>query len=495
MHFSMHPVLTHISLSDVLLRHKRRCHPEEYAAGEGSNDAVMDPDAAAASRRKSQNAGTSKRGIKRSASGSPSTNARDAQRSRQDAGQSGDYHPDAESSRLPYGMTLDGSGGPMDTRSLNFPYGMPGLLSAGLVNGAGGFGSGSPWDLGYNRLNPDHSLGYHVSGTGQYNPASSTSLADYQRLTQGHGAEAVDMGLQGHIVNASGMNPSPHGAMPHLDPRLSMSFDSDRAGYADSSTSHRGSLAILGEDIKGSSLGNVENGNDHRYPGRNGEHSYERSSDARLSALNTMSSAQVVSSRSGPPRSGVGQQDPELSPHGIEHAAALLSMAYGHVSSLRSGSVSLNDGMIDSGLQAAGVSYHAGSEVNAAASRGDVVPETSVGYDDVARRVSVNLVPQPQNNAGNLPGRNVVTYTTLLNPSFNSIGNAAPPGLSMNEKQAVITPSESWVSLSPTDSDQPLTERVFSEGPFLVPPGTGSSFSVRHDCIMGKRNDIHRRRH
>lgn len=429
----------------------------------------MDPDAAASStsRRKSQGAVSSKRGIKRSASGSPSASARDAQRLRQDAGQPGEYHPDAESSRLPYGMPLDGSGGPMDTRSLNFPYGMPGLLSAGLGNGASGFGSGSPWDLGYNRLNPDHSLGYHVNGTGQYHPASSTSLADYQRLTQGHGTEGVDLGLQGQVGNAAGTNNSPHDAMSQLDPRLSMSFESDRAGYAGGSASHRGSIAINGNDVKGPGLVNSSGATDGRYSGRSNEHSYERSSDPRFAALDSMSSGHAIPAESAQSR----QQDPELSPHGIEHAAALLSMAYGHVSALRSGSLSLNDNMIDSGLQAAGAPYHAGLDAQGVPPRSDGLPEVSPTVTDSN---------QPRNNAAQFPGRNIVTYTTLLNPSFGNVVNVASGGLSMNEKQAT-TPSESWVSLFPTKSSQCLMEHLDCfAGSLRLSLDARGSLAIRH---------------
>jgi hypothetical protein len=119
----------------------------------------------------------------------------------------------------------------------------------------------------------------------------------------------------------------------------------------------------------------------------------------------------------------------------------LLSMAYGHVSALRSGSISLNDGMVDSGLQIAGVPYPA-PELAGVSSRTDVLPEAPRAFEDDSGRGPVAENDQALENAGPFPGRNIVTYTTLLNPSFENIVKSAgttPAGLQ----------SENWVSLFP----------------------------------------------
>lgn len=456
------------SRSDVLLRHKRRCHPEEYKAGEGATDVAMGGEGNISSeRRKPQAGGSSRRGRKRSASGSPSADPRDPQRHRPDSRQLGEYNME-ESSRLPYGIPLDAAGGPMDTRSLNYPYGMPGLLSNGLGNGASGFGNGSPWDLGYNRLNTDQNLGYHVNSTGQYHPASSTSLADYQRLTQNHGVDSGDLGMSNQIGNAAAQTTSPEDSMAQLDPRLSMSYESDRANYNDASSSQRGSFAMYGNDLKSVGGHQSQVHGDNRYTGRNNEHSYERSSDARfptaghLPPLNELSDASHPSMSNGDDAPYSAKQDPELSPHGIEEAAALLSMAYGHVSALRSGSLSLNDNMVDSALQSVGAAYSAIPENDAAAANGNSLPEVIPPYEEIAAHVSAiaGASQQNNNNADGLPTRNIVTYTALLNPSSAFNRNGFPGDLPFNMNQpSGLTPlanSENWVSrrCSSTDAAQ-----------------------------------------
>lgn len=448
-------------VSDVLLRHKRRCHPEEYMAGEGATDAAMNADPnAPLERRKPQAGGSSRRGRKRSASGDPAADLRDPQRPRQDSRHLGEYNME-ESSRLPYGMPLDAAGGPMDTRSLNYPYGMPGLLN-GLGNGPVGFGNGNPWDLGYNRLNTDQSLGYHVSATGQYDPASSTSLADYQRLTQGH-VDNGELGMSSQLGNAAAQTTSPEDNMAQLDPRLSMSYEGDRVNYNDV-PSQRGSLAMYGNDSKSISIHPSQVPGEHRYTGRNNEHSYERSSDPRFNAGNVPPPNQLSDASHQGRSSGDARNDSELSPHGIEEAAALLSMAYGNVSALRSGSLALSNEMIDSSLQSVGAAYNAMPENETSAAQGSSLPEALPPLEEIAARVSAiananaNAGQQNGNSADGLPGRgrNIVTYTALLNPS--SVGRNGFPGdlpFGMNPSTG-LTPlanSENWVCHSHCRSD------------------------------------------
>jgi hypothetical protein len=351
-------------------------------------------------------------------------------------------------------MPLDATGGPMDTRSLNYPYGMPGLLANGLGNGTSGFGNGSPWDLGYNRLGTDQNLGYHVNPTGQYHPASSASLADYQRLTQNHGVDAGDLDMSNQLGNAQ--TTSPEVNMAQLDPRLSMSYESDRANY-DASSSQRGSLAMYGNDNKGVGGHQSQVQSDHRY-GRINEHSYERSSDARFSATGDLPPVNELSDGSHTSRSNgdnvpySAKQDSELSPHGIEEAAALLSMAYGHVSALRSGSLSLNNDMVDSTLQSVGAAYNGIPENEAAPANGNTPTEAIPPFGEIAAHVSAiaGANQQNNNNTDGLPTRNMVTYTALLNPSSGFNRTGFPGDLPFNMSQpSGLTPlanSENWVS-------------------------------------------------
>jgi hypothetical protein len=465
-------VLIHL-VSDVLLRHKRRCHPEEYMAGEGATDAAMNADPnAPLERRKPQAGGSSRRGRKRSASGDPAADLRDPQRLRQDSRHLGEYNME-ESSRLPYGMPLDAAGGPMDTRSLNYPYGMPGLLN-GLGNGPSGFGNGNPWDLGYNRLNTDQNLGYHVSATGQYDPASSTSLADYQRLTQGH-VDNGELGMSNQLGNAAAQTTSPEDNIAQLDPRLSMSYEGDRMNYGDV-PSQRGSLAMYGNDSKGISIHPSQAPGEHRYPGRNNEHSYERSSDPRFNAGNLPLPNQLSDASHQSRSGGDARNDSELSPHGIEEAAALLSMAYGNVSALRSGSLSLNNEMIDSSLQSVGAAYNAMPETETSATQGNSLPEAIPRLEEIAARVSAiaNASQQNDNSADGLPGRNIVTYTALLNPSSvnrNGFPGDLPFGMNMSTGLTPLANSENFVSRREDPSYVVwLTIFVFRT-PFHIPSG------------------------
>lgn len=349
----------------------------------------------------------------------------------------------------------------MDTRSLNYPYGMSGLLGGGLGNGASGFGNGSPWDLGYNRLNTDQSLGYHVNPTGQYHPASSTSLADYQRLTQGHNAEAGDLGMSSHLGNVAAQQTSPQDNLSQLDPRLSMSYEPDRVGYNDGSTSHRGSLGMYGNDAKGIGLHQSQGvTGDNRYTGRANEHSYERSSDPRFPAVGGLPPVTELSDASHPSRSNgvddttysAAKQDPEMSPHGIEEAAALLSMAYGHVSALRSGSLALNSDMVDSTLQTVGAAYNANPENEGSAEHSNSLPEVIPPYEEIAAHVSaIADANQTSNSAEGMPARNIVTYTALLNPSSGFNRHVFPGDLPFGINQSTgLTPlgnSENFVGL------------------------------------------------
>ncbi|KAJ9096324.1 hypothetical protein QFC21_005144 [Naganishia friedmannii] len=377
--------------SDVLLRHKRRCHPDEYAAAEESNENGGPGNAS--DRRKSQSGtagASSRRGVKRSASGSPSTNARNVQRPRHEERQNVDYPPDADPSRMPYGIPLDGTAGPMDTRSLNYPYGMPGLLNGGMSSGytgreqSAGFGNQAQWDLGYNRLHTDQSLGYHVNAHGQYNPASSTSLADYQRLTQAQGPDGGDMGMAHHLANDPAHGTSPHDQISQLDPRLGGTYN-----------------------------GTSQIDDPQRFSGRHNEHSYERVSDARF--------VDPSLSQSGPfpdngqqmrMNSGHSAHDHHLAPHGIEEAAALLSMAYGHVSAIRSDSLS-SDHNIGSGNHNTASSTGETADQNAALH----IPISTL--EEMAAAV-VGHASQSQADetlASMTSGPNPITYTTILNPA------------------------------------------------------------------------------
>ncbi|KAJ9104231.1 hypothetical protein QFC19_004048 [Naganishia cerealis] len=435
--------------SDVLLRHKRRCHPEEYAASEEANE--NDPSGTASDRRKSQGGGggggSSRRGIKRSASGSPSSDTRHAQRVRHENRPTGEYPPDAEASRLPYGLPLDPAAGPMDTRSLNYPYGMPGLLNAGMPNGyAGGreqsAGFSNSWDLGYNRLHADHNLGYHVSASGQYNPASSTSLADYQRLTQAQGPDAGELGMTGPLSNDTMQTTSPHEHIAQLDPRLTGTFENTGPGHGDDV--QRSSIAMYGNDMQSANAQGMTS--DSRYTGRHNEHSYERLSDTRFVDPALSQSGTTTFPDNGQQMrlndSDQSAQVSQLPPHGIEEAAALLSMAYGHVSAIRSGPLSLDHSMIDSTLQSAAAAA-AAANYNSGIGNEETAHVPLTTLEELAAHVSAgghtssttSTKSQSAANDDGLAGmtsggRNTATtYTTILNPTAKfQTGAAAAPG-------------------------------------------------------------------
>jgi hypothetical protein len=459
--------------SDVLLRHKRRCHPDEYAAAEEANENGGPGNAS--DRRKSQGgtAGAgSRRGIKRSASGSPSTNPPNAQRPRHDERPSGDYPPESDPLRMPYGLPLDAAAGPMDTRSLNYPYGMPGLLNGGMTNGytgrepSAGFGNQPQWDLGYTRLNTDQSLGYHVNANGQYNPASSTSLADYQRLTQAQGPDGGDIGMANHLANDPTHGPSSHDQNPQLDPRLGGTYD-----------------------------GPSQTDDPQRYAGRHNEHSYERVSDARF--------VDPSLSQSGPfpdngqqlrMNNGHAANDHQLAPHGIEEAAALLSMAYGHVSAIRSDSLSSDHSIINPGLQAAGgANYNAIPNTGEAAEHNAALHVPMSTLEEMAAAVvgHASKSQADESLAAMTSGPNLVTYTTILNPT-----SSIPPAVAGNSELGRGGPTgttpmapDSWVSRArqrargeECNAHLPL---YYTIGPVLWPTDAGICVAVRYLCVMG----------
>lgn len=333
---------------------------------------------------------------------------------------------------MPYGLPLDGTAGPMDTRSLNYPYGMPGLLNGGMATGytgreqSAGFGNQPQWDLGYNRLHADQSLGYHVNANGQYNPASSTSLADYQRLTQAQGPDGGEMGMANHLANDPSQGTSPHDQIPQLDPRLGGAYE-----------------------------GPSQNDDPQRYAGRHNEHSYERLSDARFVDPSLSQSGPFPDNSQQMRMNGHSVHDHQLAPHGIEEAAALLSMAYGHVSAIRSDSLSSDHNMIIPALQAAaGANYNTAPDVGETPAQNATIHVPISTLEEMAAAVvghaSKSQADESLASLSSAP--NLVTYTTILNP--NSIIPPAAagddhlvPGSSSGTASSVAV-TDSWVSVA-----------------------------------------------
>jgi hypothetical protein len=169
-------------------------------------------------------------------------------------------------------------------------------------------------------------------------------------------------------------------------------------------------------------------------------------------------------------------------------------MAYGHVSAIRSDSLSSDHSIINPGLQATGgANYNAIPNTGEAAEHNAALHVPMSTLEEMAAAVvgHASKSQADESLAAMTSGPNLVTYTTILNPT-----SSIPPAVAGNSELGRGGPTgttpmapDSWVSRArqrargeECNAHLPL---YYTIGPVLWPTDAGICVAVRYLCVMG----------